>query len=194
PRFYGLPKVHKVGPMKIRPIIVCCDNFSDKLMKVFKEVLNLLLWGQSTVSNSYELVNILENYAHFEPEDRLISFDVTSLYTRVPIQESLEIVQKRLQVLRMLPNDPISEITSMSDHAILQLLQLSLSNCYFTWQGKLYKQVAGLPMGGRLSPILANLFMEELEYKVLYSPGPLPKLFFHYVDDIVLLWDLKEGD
>ncbi|MCP3683136.1 MAG: hypothetical protein GY861_10635, partial [bacterium] len=43
PHFYGLPKVHKVGPMKIRPIIACCDNFSDKLMKVFKEILNLLL-------------------------------------------------------------------------------------------------------------------------------------------------------
>ncbi len=48
-------------------------------------------------------------------------------------------------------------------------------------------------MGGRLSPILANLFMEHLEYSVLCTTPIVPKAFFRYVDDILLIWDQARG-
>ncbi len=193
PRFYGLPKVHKLGALQIRPIIASCEMFCDKLMKKLKQIINLLLWGETSLKNSYELVNILEDYTHFSSEDKLISFDVKSLYTRVPIKETLEIVWHHLEALRNWSSDVLIGITSLSNYGIMKLLDLALSNCYFTWENKLYRQVSSLLMGGRLSPILANLYMENLEYKVLCSPIPLPKLYFRYVDDIVLLWDEKKG-
>ncbi len=43
-------------------------------------------------------------------------------------------------------------------------------------------------MGGRLSPILANIYMENLEYAVLCTSSVLPKLYFRYVDDVFILW------
>ncbi len=92
-----------------------------------------------------------------------------------------------LKDLRDLPKDPISTVTSLSDSGIMKLLNHLLTECFFTWDKTLYKQSAGLPMGGHLSPILANIFMEELEYKVLCSVDRPPKLFFRYVDDIVLV-------
>ncbi len=49
-------------------------------------------------------------------------------------------------------------------------------------------------MGGRLSPILATLFMESLEYSVLCSAPIVPKIYFRYVDDILIIWDLSKGD
>jgi hypothetical protein len=34
---------------------------------------------------------------------------------------------------------------------------------------KFYEQTNGAPMGSPLSPVMANLFMEEFEKKALYS-------------------------
>ncbi len=48
-------------------------------------------------------------------------------------------------------------------------------------------------MGGRLSPIMANLFMENLEHEVLCSSLKVPRIFFRYVDDIFLVWDESLG-
>ncbi len=48
-------------------------------------------------------------------------------------------------------------------------------------------------MGGRLSPILANIYMEHLEYRVICSSLIVPKLFFRYVDDIFIVWNEELG-
>ena len=42
-------------------------------------------------------------------------------------------------------------------------------------------------MGSPLSPILANLFMEEFE-QALTTFGLTPKLWLRYVDDTFVLW------
>ncbi len=48
PKFYGLPKIHKIGLLKIRPIISTSGFFADKLMLKMKLILNLLIWGTTT--------------------------------------------------------------------------------------------------------------------------------------------------
>ncbi len=88
-------------------------------------VLNLLLWGSTAVSKSFEFVQLLEKYK-FAEQDRLLSFDVQSLFTRVPIPESLKIIGKHLQELSELTCNPVKQITSMSNKAILKLLEHSL--------------------------------------------------------------------
>ncbi|MCP3686471.1 MAG: hypothetical protein GY861_27855, partial [bacterium] len=95
--------------------------------------------------------------------------------------------------MRQLEIDPISEVTSLSNFAIMKLLCWSLGQCYFSWDSDLYCQISGLPMGGRLSPILANIFMEDLEHKVLSTAISIPRLFFHYVDDVILVWNTENG-
>ncbi len=154
--------------------------------------MNLLLWGTTTVSNSYELVQLLQEY-NFGSNEVLLLYDVTSLFTRVPILETLQIVENRLQELRNLPDDPISDVTSLSNAGIMRLLNHVLGQCYFVWESTLYKQSSGLPMGGRLSPILANLFLEHLEHEVLCSSVKVPRIFFRYVDDVFLVWDASNG-
>ncbi len=193
PKFYGLPKVHKSGFLKIRPIVSSCGLYCDDMAVLMKKVLNLLLWGTTSIANSYELVNLLENY-QFSEDDILVSFDVTSLFTKVPVPETLKIVEARLTEMRELESDPIAEITSLSNSAIMEILTYMLNDCYFTWDKTLYQQRSGVPMGGRLSPILATLFMESLEYSVLCSAPIVPKIYFRYVDDILIIWDLSKGD
>ncbi len=95
PRFYGLPKIHKLGELTIRPIITNRGLYSDGVMLKLKQILNMLLWGTTSLRNSYELVNLLCNF-QFGDHDKLYSFDVTALFTRVPVPEVLKIVEKRL--------------------------------------------------------------------------------------------------
>ncbi len=104
PHFYGLLKIHKLGILLIRPIISNSGFYSDKVMLKLKAILNLLLWGNTSLKNSYELVNILRNF-EFGPKDKLMSFDVSSLFTRVPVFDTLQIVERRLDEIRELSED-----------------------------------------------------------------------------------------
>ncbi len=88
PRFYALPKVHKLGVLQIRLIISCCGNFCDKLMVTLKQVLNLLLWGSTSIANTYDFVKLLQKF-EFRKNDLLLSFDVCSLFTRVPVEQTI---------------------------------------------------------------------------------------------------------
>ncbi len=120
-----------------------------------KSVLNLLLWGNTSIANSYDLVNLLESF-QFSESDVLVSFDVTSLFTRVLVLETLEVVETRLRELRELDNDPVAEITYLSTEAIMDLLRYLMDDCYFTWDKVLFKQKSGVPMGGRLAAVGAH--------------------------------------
>ncbi len=192
PKFYGLPKLHKIGQLLLRPIISCYGLYLDKVSQKLKEILNLLVWGSTTVFNAYEVVQILELFK-FLPTDTLHSYDVKSLFTRVPVAETLHIVQGRLDDLRKLENDPLVLITSLSNAGIMELLNHVLSQCLFSWDNALFKQASGLPMGGRLSPVLSNIYMEHLELKVLCQSSKIPRLYLRFVDDVFLVWNTMNG-
>ncbi len=75
----------------------------------------------------------------------------------------------------------------------MDLLRFLLADCYFLWSDRSYRQCAGLPMGGRLSPVLAGIFMENLEEKALLTCPIRPRLYKRFIDDIFLIWNSQEG-
>ncbi len=195
PRFYGAPKIHKVGPLHIRPIVSNVDIYCDKLLIHLKAILNLVFVGEFSVRNSYHFVERI-NQLQIGPNHRLASFDVESLFTNVPVPETLDIVKRRLERMRQEKGsrEAIEEITSLTDLGILTLLQFVLNDFYFVWHGELYKQRKGLPMGSRLSPVLANIFLEEMEQTVLASLRVQPTLYVGFVDDVFIIYDSEICD
>jgi hypothetical protein len=65
---------------------------------------------------------------------------------------------------------------------ILQLLEFCLSTTYFVFEGKYYKQKQGAAMGSPVSPIVANLYMEEFEQKTLAITTIKPAIWVRYVE------------
>ena len=66
---------------------------------------------------------------------------------------------------------------------IVTLLEFCLKNTFFTFQGKYYQLVQGAVMGSPISPVVANLVMEDFKAKMLStSPNP-PRIWLTYVDD-----------
>ena len=81
----------------------------------------------------------------------LTSYDVPSLFTSVPIDPALNIIK-----------DLLEKDEKLNDRTVL-------SYTYFSFQNNFYEQVEGVAMGSLVSPIVANLYMEDFERKALLS-------------------------
>ena len=69
---------------------------------------------------------------------------------------------------------------------ITSQLEFCLSHTYFLFQAKYYEQVQGAAMGSPISPLIANIFMEEFEVQAL-SSFPHPSLWLRFVDDTFVI-------
>ncbi len=157
-----------------------------------KSILNLLPNFQTSVRHSYDLAEILDPFK-FKSMDHLYSYDVQSLFTRVPVNETLVIMRNRLDTLYFQNPQLLDSTTTMTIHGIMELLTYLLNDCIFIWSDRLYRQRSGLPMGSRLFPILASLFMEDLEQRSLAICPIQPRLYKRYVDDVIIIWDVALG-
>ena len=94
----------------------------------------------------------------------LSSYDVTSLFTSVPIDPALNVIKDLLE-----KDEKLNDRTVLLVQDIIELLGFCLHNTYFSFQNKFYEQVEGAPMGSPVSPIVANLYMEGFERKAIAS-------------------------
>ena len=119
----------------------------------------------------------------------LVSYDVEALFTSVPIQAALNITKKKLE-----EDKELHLRTSMSVQHISWLLEFCLRTTYFLVQGEFYQQLEGTAMGSPISPIIANLFLEDLETKALSSSPHPPSMWKRYVDDTLTIINRDHKD
>ena len=62
-----------------------------------------------------------------------------------------------------------------------------MRSTYFTFQGRFYEQQKGAAMGSPISPIVANLYMEDLETNAIQSAQNLPSFWRRFVDDTLTI-------
>ena len=75
-----------------------------------------------------------------EPGECLSSYDVSALFTSVPIDPVLTIIKDLLE------KDPtLKERTGMEVSDIILLLEFCLKNTYFSFQGQFYNRLRVLP-------------------------------------------------
>ena len=115
--------------------------------------------------------NFVEQVKHvtLAPGECLSSYDVSALFTSVPVDPSLNIIKDLLE-----KDHTLKERTVLADSDIILLLEFCLKNTYFSFQDQVYEQVEGAAMGSPVSQIVANLYMEYLEQKALSTAPHLP--------------------
>eukprot|EP00057_Strongylocentrotus_purpuratus_P009741 XP_011664215.1 PREDICTED: uncharacterized protein LOC100893431 [Strongylocentrotus purpuratus] len=143
---------------------------------------------QHHVTNSKHFIDILSK-TKIQPSDTLVSFDVTSLFTNVPVDQACDIIKQRL-----ISDPDLESRTKLTPDQIHDLLLTCLHSNSFKWRSNFYKQLQGAAMGSPLSPIIANIFMEHLEHQALKSADKSPSLWLRYVDDTFVIWPHSTPD
>ena len=91
----------------------------------------------------------------------MVSFDVASLFTNVPLEETIEIIFKKIYIInKEIPKQEMKE-----------LLKFCTKNVHFTFNKETYIQVDGVAMDSPLGTVLGNIFMVELETSVIPNLG-----------------------
>ena len=111
----------------------------------------------------------------------LISFDITNLFPNVPLEESLDILKCALVESR-LPDVVVEQL--------YDLLRVVLQQNFFTFNNCVYVQNKGLAMGSPLSPFLAELFLNNMESKIISKMASFRHIvkWVRYVDDVFVVF------
>ena len=118
-----------------------------------------------------------------------MSFDVVSLFTSIPLETARAIVLDRLS------NDcTLEDHTNLTITELTEALDICLTTTYFTYNNKCYEQSFGTPMGSSLSPVIANMVMEDLEQQALSTFHNPPSVWVRYVDDVYAIVKTENVD
>ena len=170
-KFYGLPKIHKPG-IPLRPIISSIGtvtyNTAKELARILKPLVGL---SEHHIQNTSDFVQQIKE-VKLKKDESLVSYDVTALFTSVPIPPVLKIIEEKLK-----EDKELSRRTNMNTRHITMLLEFCLKSTYFVFQGQHFEQVEGAAMGSPLSPIVANIYMEHFEAKALETAPHSPSLW-----------------
>ena len=133
----------------------------------------------------------------------MASFDVKSLFTQIPLKETIDICvnelfrdidSRKVGELDLLTVDYKGKHSYFTKKHFRKLLEWAALDMHFLFNSTLYKQVDGVAMGSPLGPTLANAFMCYWEDKWL-SDCPTsfkPLVYRRYVDDIFLVFSTPD--
>lgn len=177
---YFLPKIHKEG-VPLRPIISSIGAASYDLSGHISDILSRTFSNRTNynITNTFQFVEEFRGYSL--PENHiLISLDVVSLFTVIPLDLVNEIIKEKWNL--------IAEHCSWDRDTFLTGLKLIFDTSIFTFDNVIYHQVEGTPMGSKISPVLALIVMDYALDEILINNGSVFRINFikKYVDDLVL--------
>ena len=181
-RLYGSPKIHKPpvnGLPKYRPIISQIGSTTYNIAKFLLPFLEPFTTNEYTVRDTFHFVSMLDDKDHHLV---MASLDVDSLFTNIPLDETIHIVTEKVFHKKR-------KVNGLSKPDFKKLLTLSTKGNVFYFNGTYYRQRDGVAMGSPLGPALANAFLCHHEADWL-DDCPLsfaPVFYARYVDDIFVL-------
>ena len=144
--------------------------------------LTLLVYLSQFRPNSFSFADWAKQYKH--SNGIMCSLDVCSLFTNVPLDETIQICLDKLYSLSDPPTLP---------RAVLhKLLEFATKRSHFLFDGQYYDQIDGVAMGSPLGPVLANIFMCHFEERWVMNGKVRPSLWYRYVDDTFTMFDSKD--
>ena len=118
----------------------------------------------------------------------MISLDIVNLFTNIPIDKTLKIVQDKLS-----KDNSLDERTKLPISEIMFLIKFIMDNNYFSFDNKIYQQVSGAPMGCNLSPILAEALVSTIFEQAISNNNNI-KFCRFFVDDSFLIINYRHVD
>lgn len=177
PKLYCLPKIHKPN-VPLRPIISSINSVTYNISKYLANILSQAFENETTynIKDTFSFVNQV-NGLQLQDNYVLISLDVVSLFTNIPLPLILKIIEQKWH--------NIEKFTKLTKGNFLKLINFIFDNTYFSFNNKFYKQIFGTPMGSPISTILTTMVLDHLlDHVIPTLPFQLP-FIFKYVDDLI---------
>ena len=170
-RLYGLGKVHKKD-VPVRPVLSMPGSPYHQVAEQVAEWLSVV--PECGINSSTKQVSESISGIQLANDEELVSFDVSSLYTNVPLMESIEVCADLL--FRDTINSP-----SIDKTTFVELAMIASCNVIMSTHDGYYRQKDGLAMGSPPAPHLANGWMSKFD-DIIKGES---KLFARYMDDIL---------
>lgn len=189
--FFGLAKVHKlkgnncsVSELPLRPVISNIGTATYQIAKYLAEVLVPLTKSDYCIDSTGGFIGKLKD-KKIEPDYTMVSFDVVSLFTSVPLDYTINLILDKIYREKLIT-------TKLNRANFKVLLEMCTKEMHFSFNNCIYKQVNGVAMGSPLGPVLANIFMVELEKTMIPRLSEKLSLWYRYVDDTFTF--IKKGE
>ena len=155
-RFHGLPKIRKPGI----PLIIM-TNSPTKAISCYLVRISLPVVGSTdyTVKNSCEFADFIRDKT-LNAGEKLVSFDVVLLSTKIPLDLVVKIAEERLR-----EDASLGQRTSLPVEDITHLVSFCHKTTQFAYNGTYYQLVFGTAMGSPVSVVIANMVMEDVKKK-----------------------------
>ena len=137
---YGIRQVHKQQVNycpPFRPILSALQTPTYNLVKSLVPILNPLTKNGYTVKDSFQFA---EKIYEQDPTLSMGSLDVDSLFTNIPLDETIDICVNQLF-------ENTDTVEGFTKSELKHLLSLPTKESYFIFNSLLYKQIDGVTMG-----------------------------------------------
>lgn len=180
-----LIKDHKEG-YPIRPVINLIDTPFEAvdylLSLVFKQ---LIPFVKTRLLSTVDFVKSFhEKYPNnvLPPGTVIGKLDVNSMFTSIPRQQLIVVLRNFLT-----NHQNAICLFGMSIVQVLDLLNVWLSNIYFEFDGRIFQQVKGAPMGGHCSVFICDIYMYAVEKEIARLSNNASynlSSWYRFVDDV----------
>ena len=149
---YGLSKIHK--PLvnsfpKLRPILSAINTGTYKWTKFFVPLLKPFTSNNYTVKDSSDFAKDITQQSS---KLFMASLDVDSLFTNVPLDETIKICVNVLF-------KSSQTVSGLNKQQVLEMLSLTTKENVISFDQKYYSQIDGVVIGPPLGPTVANIFL-----------------------------------
>ena len=160
---------------------------SDRLSLYMTRILQPIVQKiPSYLKGSKQLLQVIKDMPALDKGTMLVTADVKSLFTMIPLDQAVTTVMKAIETNRpLLPSD------TPDDSILRQMLRFILEHNHFSFMDRHFKQVQGVAMGTRSGVCIANIFMDWIERELTQGRATTIPVWKRFVDDI---WFVFKGD
>ena len=180
---YGLPKTHKTN-VPLRPILsMTGSSYHEWLASLLQPVLKR--FSTHCISDLFMFADAIHNLKDSN-NFFMCSFDISSLFTNVPLEETINICADALYC------DNSDAQPFISKAVFIEMMKSTTSAVELSFNDIMYRQTDDVTMGSPLGPALANIFVGFYEEKRFFHISK-PFTYFRYVDDIFAIFRNDES-
>ena len=162
--------------LKFRPIMDQTGTYTYNAAQVISNYLKPLCINEYSINDTLQFPQLLKDSPPLKDDEEYVSYDVDSLFTNIPLKETIDYISEQIYVHNKLPmiRSKLIFRTLLEKTTTENLLQL---NSMF------FKQTHGCAMGDPISVTLSDIWMVKMENDIAI---PHKTIFYkRYVDDII---------